>query len=68
MSFMHERGFDPYDLVGHSYRPIDRALAQVDIAFVKRDGPLRSHHSYATPEQRAALTQQLLAGAPPVRK
>jgi len=66
MSFMHERGFDPYDLVGYSYRPLDGALAQVDIAFVKHDGPLRSRHSYATPEQRAALTQQLLAGAPPI--
>jgi FkbM family methyltransferase len=68
VSFMYEMGFATYDLVGHSYRPLDGALAQVDVAFVRRDGPLRSAHAYATPAQRRALTQELLAVAPPVRK
>lgn len=61
ISFMHERGFAAYDLMGHLYRPLDGALAQVDIAFVKNSGLLRSHHVYATPAQRAAQTEELLA-------
>jgi hypothetical protein len=61
MMFMRQHGFEPYDLANHLYRPLDGALAQVDVAFVKRDGPLRTVHSYATPAQRTALTEQLLA-------
>jgi FkbM family methyltransferase len=64
MAFMHERGFVAYDLVGRLYRPLDGALAQVDLAFVKQNGSLRSHHAYATPGQRAAQTQHLLGDAP----
>jgi FkbM family methyltransferase len=67
INFMYKSGFAPYDLVGHSYRPLDGALAQVDVAFVRQDGPLRSVHSFATPTQRVALTRQLLADAAPVR-
>lgn len=66
IEFMRERGFAAYDLVGYSYRPVDGALAQVDVAFVKEGGPLRSCHVYATPAQRASLTRELLATAPAV--
>jgi FkbM family methyltransferase len=61
IEFMEQRGFAAYDIVGHSYRPLDGALAQVDVGFVKKDGHLRSQHGFATPAQRAALTQLLLA-------
>ncbi|RPF47029.1 FkbM family methyltransferase [Thermodesulfitimonas autotrophica] len=54
MKFMEERGFVPYDIWGLKYRPLDRALAQADVAFVKEDGIFRKSHIYATPEQRAA--------------
>jgi FkbM family methyltransferase len=64
LRFMCERGLVPYDLVGPAYRPLDGALAQVDVAFVKQDGPLRSVHAYATHAQRTALTQHLLADLP----
>jgi FkbM family methyltransferase len=64
ISFLRERGFAVYDLVNYSYRPLDGAFAQVDVAFVKENSPLRSIHTYATPAQRDALTQQLLTHAP----
>ena len=41
MNFMLARGFFPYDLFGGYNRPLDGALAQVDVAFVKRDGLFR---------------------------
>jgi FkbM family methyltransferase len=52
ISFMKARGFVPYDLYGLQYRPLDDALSQVDIAFVKEHGIFRKHHFYATREQR----------------
>jgi hypothetical protein len=55
---MHARGFSAYDLLGWQYRPLDQALAQLDIAFVKTDGLLRSSHAYATASQRNAQWKQ----------
>jgi len=52
VEFMKTRGFVPYDILGLQYRPLDRALSQVDISFVKETGALRRHHYYATPDQR----------------
>jgi FkbM family methyltransferase len=52
VSYMKTKGFVPYDILGLQYRPLDGALSQVDIAFVKETGPFRQHHYYATPEQR----------------
>ncbi len=48
-------GWAPYDLYGGHVRPLDGALAQVDVAFVKADGRFRADHRYATPEQADAL-------------
>jgi FkbM family methyltransferase len=59
MAHMKARGFVPYDIVGRQYRPLDGALSQVDIAFVKEDGPFRRHHFYATAAQRNAQNQQM---------
>jgi len=52
VAFMGAQGFVPYDVLGLKYRPLDGALAQADIAFVKESGPFRTQHVYATPEQR----------------
>ena len=52
-AYMRGRGFVPYDIVGLQYRPLDQALSQADVAFVKEDGLFRRHHDYATPAQRA---------------
>jgi FkbM family methyltransferase len=54
VQYMKERGFVVYDLFGPFYRPLDMALAQVDIAFVEEAGFFRQSHCVATPEQRAA--------------
>jgi FkbM family methyltransferase len=56
---MHARGFVVYDLFGLSHRPLDQALAQVDLVFVPESSPLRRHHAFASPEQREALTRRL---------
>jgi len=50
--FMDSRGFAAYDISDLQYRPLDNALSQVDIAFVKQKGFFREHHQYATPGQR----------------
>lgn len=52
LAYMKARGFVPYDIVGLQYRPLDGALSQVDMAFVKENGLFRRHHGYATAEQR----------------
>lgn len=52
LSFMRSRGFVVYDIFDLQYRPLDNALSQADIVFVKEGGLLRRHHFYATREQR----------------
>ena len=47
VSYMKRRGFVAYDMILGPNRPLDNALAQVDIAFVKEDGMFRQDHSYA---------------------
>lgn len=41
-------GFAAYDIYGQCYRPLDGALAQVDVCFVRRDSPLRQDHRWAS--------------------
>jgi FkbM family methyltransferase len=48
VSFMENRGFVPYDLLDGLYRPLDHALGQIDIAFVKKDSRFRMIHEWAT--------------------
>jgi len=52
LEFMNSRGFVAYDIVGLQYRPLDNALSQVDMAFVKERGLFRTRHYYATRQQR----------------
>jgi len=42
LQFLKQQGFVIFDLLGASRRPLDDALAQLDILFVKEDSPLRA--------------------------
>lgn len=53
IEFMKQRDFALYDVIGKNYRLLDGALAQLDLAFVKRNGIFRESNLYATPEQWA---------------
>jgi FkbM family methyltransferase len=57
--YMKALGFVVYDLYPILYRPLDNALAQVDLLFVREDGRFRQSHAYATPAQRQALDRDL---------
>lgn len=46
INFMHQRGYVPYDFPGFIRRPLDNALGQIDVCFVKEDGFLRASHSW----------------------
>ena len=48
INFMKNRGFVVYDFIGGAIRPLDGALGQIDIAFVKEYGVLRQDHSYGS--------------------
>jgi FkbM family methyltransferase len=61
MHFMKQSGFVAYDVFAVNYRPLDGALAQVDMIFVREDGPFRRSHAFATPEQRQAQTREMQA-------
>ncbi len=52
ITYMKERGFAVYDIVGGHNRPLDWARAQADIVLVQADGPLRADRRWCTPEQR----------------
>ena len=52
---MKEWGFVAYDVFNFLYRPLDNALAQMDMIFVREAGLFRKTHAFATPEQRKAL-------------
>lgn len=47
VTFMKQAGFVTYDLFGYSTRPLDNALGQIDMVFVKEHGFFRSNNSYA---------------------
>jgi FkbM family methyltransferase len=59
VTYMRERGFVVYDMWGMLYRPLDGALAQVDMEFVRGDSALRKEHGFATPEQRKSFAWKL---------
>lgn len=56
VSYMNDKGFVVYDIFNNCIRPLDGALASVDMAFVKNNGIFRQHHFYATHEQRKKMT------------
>jgi FkbM family methyltransferase len=59
IEFMGDAGFVPYDLWGRLYRPLDGALAQVDVAFAQEEGYLRTDHRYADADLRSLQDEQL---------
>jgi len=60
VTFMKSHGFVVYDIVGRLYRPLDDALAQIDMAFVKENSQFRKYHIYANPKQREKVTKSML--------
>lgn len=59
IAFMKSQGFVAYDVYGLAYRPLDNALAQADLAFVRDGGSFRDHHYYATRSQREQQDRSL---------
>lgn len=57
INFMNNIGFTVYDIFSGIYRPLDDALGQVDIVFVKTEGYFRKTHHYASSEQRKKITE-----------
>jgi FkbM family methyltransferase len=55
IAWMRGRGFAVYDVYGGHLRPLDGALAQLDVAFVREAGPFRARSEYATAEQAERL-------------
>jgi len=53
--YMKERGFVAFDIVLGWNRPLDNALGQIDIVFVKENGFFRKSHCYATSGQMKKL-------------
>jgi hypothetical protein len=60
IEFMQQQNFAIYDVLEPLYRPLDLALWQVDLAFVRKDGPFRIHTGYNTPE---AMREMKASGA-----
>jgi len=50
--YMKQHGFVAYDIILGWNRPLDNALGQVDIFFVKENGQFRQNHSFSTMAQR----------------
>lgn len=46
IAFMAARRFVPYDILGLLYRPLDGALCQADVCFVKENGMFRKERAY----------------------
>jgi FkbM family methyltransferase len=47
VGFMAQRGYEAYELPGYMRRPLDGALAVVDIAFIRRDSFLRKSNEWS---------------------
>ena len=42
IAYLDDKGFALHDMVGSTRRPLDNALAQLDLLFVKRESPFRA--------------------------
>ena len=51
INYMKKNGFVTYDILRGFYRPLDNALGQVDIVFVKEEGGFRKDQRYASKNQ-----------------
>jgi FkbM family methyltransferase len=59
IKFMDEAGFSIYDICGVARRPLDRAMAQTDIVFCRRQSRLRSDKRWSGEPRRAAPSDRL---------
>lgn len=46
LNFMNEQGFVVYDFLDGLFRPLDGALGQIDIVFVRKDSPFKKDHRW----------------------
>lgn len=58
VSYMKNHGFVTYEIFGGYNRPIDNALASVEMVFVKEKGIFRKNHFFASQEQRGKLNKK----------
>lgn len=52
IEYLTPHGFVLYDVVDLQYRPLDGAMSQLDLLFVRDREELRRHHHFANPQQR----------------
>ena len=55
INFMNDNEYVLYDIFDLTVRPLDNALAQADILFVKKDGKFRHSHDYADVNTRQKM-------------
>lgn len=55
VSYMKNRNFVAFDIIPGWNRPLDHALGQVDMVFVKDNGMFRREHAYSTVEQMKSI-------------
>jgi FkbM family methyltransferase len=55
---MRSADFVVFDIENLARRPLDGALAQADVTFVRDDSSARAQHVYASPAQRAAQNHE----------
>jgi hypothetical protein len=60
LRFMEDHGFYPYDFFGGFNRSLDRALGQIDVAFVKTNGRFRSDQRYSDPSATVGASTRIL--------
>jgi FkbM family methyltransferase len=51
IAYLKQQGFVPYDMLGSSRRPLDNALAQLDLMFVKSDSDFRADRRWSAARQ-----------------
>ncbi|MFN5183664.1 MAG: FkbM family methyltransferase [Bacteroidota bacterium] len=60
IQFMKTKGFVVYDIFGGHNRPMDLAMAQRDILFVKENGKFRESHKWADDSQRQLMENSVI--------
>ena len=60
VSYMKDHGFVTYEIFGGYNRPIDNALASVEMVFVKEKGIFKRNNFFAAQEQRGELNKKSL--------
>jgi FkbM family methyltransferase len=58
VSFCDAAGFAVYDVLEGHTRSLDNALAQIDLAFVRKDSPLRKTANFFSPDQLASYLKR----------